>query len=106
VLSPAHGERVKAQTASSTEPAQPEQSQPLVPAKMLRGMYVWGQVREDHSIATLKAGGPTTQLLDCPTCVQVGTGKSMLMDLFYHHLPVPSKRRVHFHEFMLDIHAR
>lgn len=36
----------------------------------------------------------------------VGRGKSMLMDLFYAVTPISSKRRVHFHEFMLDIHAR
>ena len=36
----------------------------------------------------------------------VGRGKSMLMDLFYAVVPIISKRRVHFHEFMLDIHAR
>ncbi|CAG8560671.1 322_t:CDS:2 [Acaulospora colombiana] len=36
----------------------------------------------------------------------VGTGKTMLMDLFYDSLPVRRKRRVHFHAFMLDVHAR
>jgi protein AFG1 len=36
----------------------------------------------------------------------VGTGKTMTMDLFYHTLPITSKRRVHFHDFMLDIHKR
>ncbi|CAG8546002.1 10472_t:CDS:2 [Acaulospora morrowiae] len=36
----------------------------------------------------------------------VGTGKTMLMDLFYDSLPIKRKRRVHFHAFMLDVHAR
>ncbi|KAI8331199.1 ATPase [Chlamydoabsidia padenii] len=36
----------------------------------------------------------------------VGTGKTMVMDLFYDTLPIDRKRRVHFHAFMLDVHAR
>jgi cell division protein ZapE len=46
--------------------------------QMMRGLYLWGGV---------------------------GRGKSMLMDIFYNSINIPNKKRVHFHEFMLQIHA-
>ncbi|CAL8315819.1 unnamed protein product [Lota lota] len=36
----------------------------------------------------------------------VGTGKTMLMDMFYSHVENSRKKRVHFNSFMLDIHRR
>ncbi|XP_042713605.1 AFG1-like ATPase isoform X2 [Chrysemys picta bellii] len=36
----------------------------------------------------------------------VGTGKTMVMDMFYSYIEVERKKRVHFHGFMLDVHKR
>lgn len=74
--------------------------------------------RLDRLQAELEAGAPRGGLLRrftrrkpaAPRGVYlwgaVGRGKSMLMDLFYDQLAIDRKRRVHFHAFMLDVHAR
>ena len=53
-----------------------------------------------------KSGGDKTAPKGLYMYGGVGRGKSMLMDMFFEVAPVSAKRRVHFHEFMLDIHAR
>ena len=43
----------------------------------------------------------------CPSVYlfgDVGRGKSMLMNLFYETCPIEDKKRVYFHQFMLDVH--
>jgi cell division protein ZapE len=48
------------------------------PQSAPRGLYLWGGV---------------------------GRGKTWLMDLFFDSLPLPARRRRHFHRFMHDVHA-
>jgi protein AFG1 len=52
-----------------------------IPSNLPRGLYLFGDV---------------------------GSGKTMLMDLFYDTLPasVKTKTRIHFHNFMQDVHRR
>ncbi|XP_022730581.1 AFG1-like ATPase isoform X2 [Durio zibethinus] len=69
-----------------------------VPEKTVRNRWFWSRLMPRSSCSPVKGlylyGG-------------VGTGKTMLMDLFYDQLPSNwRKNRIHFHDFMLNVHSR
>ncbi|CAE7463951.1 Afg1l [Symbiodinium sp. CCMP2456] len=51
----------------------------LKPAPGQRGLYLWGGT---------------------------GTGKTFMMNMFYDKINVKEKKRIHFHEWMIDVHTR
>ncbi|KAK1268381.1 hypothetical protein QJS04_geneDACA022861 [Acorus gramineus] len=66
--------------------------------KSERSRWLWSRLITWSSVSPIKGlylyGG-------------VGTGKTMLMDLFYDQLPSNwRKKRIHFHDFMLNVHSR
>ncbi|CAA7048742.1 unnamed protein product [Microthlaspi erraticum] len=66
--------------------------------KFSRSRWFWSRLMPQSSYSPVKGlylyGG-------------VGTGKTMLMDLFFDQLPCTwKKQRIHFHDFMLTVHSR
>jgi cell division protein ZapE len=62
--------------------------------------------RKNGLLGRLFAGKDTPQPRGLYVYVEVGRGKTMLMDLFFQASTVAHKRRAHFHEFMADVHER
>lgn len=88
-------------------PAEPEPErkldQMITPNVIGSIMSYFAKPKAEHAVVRPEGVPPSVYLYG-----DVGTGKSMLMDMFYGTLPpnVDRKRRVHFHQFMIDVHKR
>ncbi|WYZ46364.1 hypothetical protein EsH8_IX_000589 [Colletotrichum jinshuiense] len=76
----------------------------LKPAKSMFGSWFGGGKAAQVTIGAIPSSLPRGLYL----YGDVGSGKTMLMDLFYDTLPssVKTKTRIHFHNFMQDVHKR
>ncbi|KAK1635181.1 AFG1-like ATPase-domain-containing protein [Colletotrichum phormii] len=88
-----HAPEVKEPTLESTKPA-----------KSMFGSWFGGGKAAEATIGAIPSNLPRGLYL----FGDVGSGKTMLMDLFYDTLPssVRTKTRIHFHNFMQDVHKR
>lgn len=82
----------------------PDPEEHLRASKGLLSWLPFGHKSTSHKIAPISEEIPKGLYL----YGDVGTGKSMLMDLFYDTLPsnITAKRRIHFHQFMIEAHKR
>ena len=62
--------------------------------------------RKSSSLGWLFGARPAEPIKGLYVFGDVGRGKTMLMDLFFAASPIVRRRRVHFHEFMADVHDR
>ena len=65
--------------AKAAKAPPPPTAMSLKPAHGQRGLYLWGGT---------------------------GTGKTFMMNMFYDKLNIKEKKRIHFHEWMIEVHER
>jgi predicted ATPase len=74
-------ERIKKKQPTTNNNVEIKSSSSSPNVKIVKGLYIYGEV---------------------------GTGKTLLMDKFYNSCNIPSskKKRIHFHEFLLNLHKK
>jgi cell division protein ZapE len=69
-------------------------------------LATWRLARKSSSLGWLFGSRARAAIKGRYIYGDVGRGKTMLMDMFFEAAPVMRKRRVHFHEFMAEVHER
>ncbi|HEU4460243.1 MAG TPA: cell division protein ZapE [Methylibium sp.] len=80
-------------------------------AAQLRALDALERCEREWADYKARRGNAVTKLLRRPPIPRgvymwggVGRGKSFLMDCFFHSVPLTRKTRLHFHEFMREVH--
>ena len=77
----------------------------------LRALHALERCAQEWALFKEKRSNPLKKLINRPDIPRgvymfggVGRGKSFLMDCFYNAVPLRRKTRLHFHEFMREVH--
>ena len=66
----------------------------------------FGKFQTENFISKIFTKNNTKEIKGIYLYGGVGRGKSMMMDLFFHQVQIKEKRRLHFHDFMKEVHQR
>jgi len=66
----------------------------------------FGKFQTENFISKIFTKNNTKEIKGLYLYGGVGRGKSMMMDLFFHQVQIKEKRRLHFHDFMKEVHQR
>ena len=102
-------------SGKSYEPTAPPKSQPVDTQQQQQQQQQsssWGSFFSSSKPSPKPTSRPAAQPISgsVPKSIYLwggtGCGKTFMMDLFYAQLPIERKRRVHFNDFMIDVHKR
>ena len=103
------GEELKSLAASGV--LTPDTAQMQVAAKLDHILKCFRDTKPAKKTSALgwlfaRGGGKPREIRGLYVHGSVGRGKTMLMDMFFKKASIAKKRRLHFHEFMADVHGR
>ncbi len=87
--------------------ADPEQQAALAELDRIHDALLESSIRDSGALRRLLSSlRPQAPVAGLYLWGGVGRGKTFLTELLFEHIPFAAKRRLHFHRFMADVHAR